>query len=217
MKKKIIEEKERRKIANISPEEAYDRYSRAKANLQSKNAQLEIIKENVEKLEGDLKSRRKRWKVFRKHIVEMSTHTFDEILQLKGSSGGLDFDHKSKSLNLVVQKDNSNEMSQTRDVKALSGGERSFVTLSLLLALGERLETPFRVMDEFDVFLDAVSRKIALTTLVDIAKKMDHRQFILITPQDLSNITPDDKVRIFKLNPPARSNTVGGLTQQTLD
>ena len=217
MKKKIIEEKERRKIANISPEEAYDRYSRAKANLQSKNAQLEIIKENVEKLEGDLKSRRKRWKVFRKHIVEMSTHTFDEILQLKGSSGGLDFDHKSKSLNLVVQKDNSNEMSQTRDVKALSGGERSFVTLSLLLALGERLETPFRVMDEFDVFLDAVSRKIALTTLVDIAKKMDHRQFILITPQDLSNINPDDKVRIFKLNPPARSNTVGGLTQQTLD
>ena len=147
----------------------------------------------------------------------MSTHTFDEILQLKGSSGGLDFDHKSKSLNLVVQKDNSNEMSQTRDVKALSGGERSFVTLSLLLALGERLETPFRVMDEFDVFLDAVSRKIALMTLVEIAKKMDHRQFILITPQDLSNITPDDKVRIFKLNPPARSNAVGGLTQQTLD
>ena len=217
MKKKIIEEKERRKIANISPEEAYDRYSRAKANLQSKNSQLETIKENVEKLESDLKSRRKRWKIFRKHIVEMSTHTFDEILQLKGSSGGLDFDHKSKSLNLVVQKDNSNEMSQTRDVKALSGGERSFVTLSLLLALGERLETPFRVMDEFDVFLDAVSRKIALMTLVDIAKKMDHRQFILITPQDLSNITPDDKVRIFKLTPPARNNAVGGLTQQTLD
>ena len=47
-----------------------------------------------------------------------------------------------------------------------SGGERSFVTLSLLLALGESLETPFRVMDEFDVFLDPRSRKIALQTMV---------------------------------------------------
>lgn len=47
-----------------------------------------------------------------------------------------------------------------------SGGERSFTTLALLLALGERLETPFRVMDEFDVFLDPMARRIALHTLV---------------------------------------------------
>jgi chromosome segregation ATPase len=47
-----------------------------------------------------------------------------------------------------------------------SGGERSYTTLSLLLALGESLETPFRVMDEFDVFLDPLSRKIALDNLV---------------------------------------------------
>jgi chromosome segregation ATPase len=72
-------------------------------------------------------------------------------------------------------------------------------------------------MDEFDVFLDPVSRKIALETLVFIAKKMEHRQFIFITPQDLSSITPDDKLKIFKMKPPARKDTVGGLAQQTLD
>ena len=66
-------------------------------------------------------------------------------------------------------KDNGDGQSQTKDVKALSGGERSFTTLSLLLAIGESLETPFRVMDEFDVFLDPVARKIALTTLVSSA------------------------------------------------
>lgn len=50
-------------------------------------------------------------------------------------------------------------------MNALSGGERSHVTLSLLLAPpGERLETPCRaIMDEFDVFLDTImSRQIAL-------------------------------------------------------
>ena len=112
---------------------------------------------------------------------------------------------------------NMDEHTQTKDVKALSGGERSFATLSLLLAIGECLETPFRVMDEFDVFLDPVARKIAMDNLVRVAKTMDHRQFIFITPQDVSNLKTDPKLRIFKMKPPARSNIVGGAQQQTLD
>lgn len=147
----------------------------------------------------------------------MSNNSFDEILNTKGSSGFIEFDHKEKRLNLVVQKDNRDEMTQTNDVKALSGGERSFTTLALLLALGESLETPFRVMDEFDVFLDPVARKIALTNLITLAKSMENRQFIFITPQDLSNIKTDPKLKIFHLKPPARSNVVGGATQQTLE
>ena len=147
----------------------------------------------------------------------MSNNSFDEILNKKGSSGNIEFDHKEKKLNLVVQKDNKDENTQTNDVKALSGGERSFTTLSLLLALGESLETPFRVMDEFDVFLDPVARKIALETMISLAKELDHRQFIFITPQDLSSIKTDPKLKIFHLRPPARSNVVGGATQQTLE
>jgi chromosome segregation ATPase len=100
----------------------------------------------------------------------MSNITFNEILNRKGSSGSIEFNHEDKTLDLVVQKDSS-QASQTKDVKALSGGERSFTTLSLLLALGERLETPFRVMDEFDVFLDPVARKIALDTLVSFTER----------------------------------------------
>ena len=69
-------------------------------------------------------------------------------------------------------------------------------------------------MDEFDVFLDPVARKIALQTMINIAKDMEHRQFIFITPQDLSNIQTDDKLRIFQMKPPKRSHTGGA--QQTL-
>ncbi len=150
------------------------------------------------------------------HISKMSNNTFDIILNKKGSSGFIEFDHRNKSLNLVVQKDNRDAMTQTNDVKALSGGERSFTTLSLLLALGESLETPFRVMDEFDVFLDPVARKIALRTMINLAKEMSHRQFIFITPQDLSNIPTDPQLKIFHLKPPKRSNVVGEAAQQTL-
>lgn len=45
---------------------------------------------------------------------------------------------------ITVQKDNLDEASQSTDVKELSGGERSFATLALLLALGESIESPFR-------------------------------------------------------------------------
>ena len=114
-------------------------------------------------------------------------------------------------------KSNTDAHSQTKDVKALSGGERSFATLSLLLAIGESLETPFRVMDEFDVFLDPVARKIAMENLVRVAMEMGHRQFIFITPQDVSNLQTNPKLRVFKMKPPARNNPVGGAQQQTLN
>jgi structural maintenance of chromosomes protein 6 len=151
------------------------------------------------------------------HICEMTNTGFDAILNKKGSSGQLTFNHKEKTLDLMVQKDNTNEGSQTADVKALSGGERSYTTLSLLLALGECLETPFRVMDEFDVFLDVKARKLALTTMIALAKQMSHRQFIFITPQDLSDIKTDETLFIHHMKPPDRSQLVGGLQQQTLD
>jgi len=190
---------------------------KAKSDLESRMNTIDKIDVNIKDLMQDLKERKRKYKDFQKHIAEMTTTTFDDILNRKGSSGDLDFDHKGKTLNLVVQKDNTNDQSQTSDVKALSGGERSFTTLSLLLALGESLETPFRVMDEFDVFLDPVSRKIALKTMVKIAKEMEHRQFIFITPQDLSSLTEDKMLKIIKLKAPVRSQVAGGPKQSILE
>ena len=43
--------------------------------------------------------------------------------------------------------------SYLQDLKALSGGERSYTTIAFLLALGHSAESPFRIMDEFDVFM----------------------------------------------------------------
>lgn len=98
-----------------------------------------------------------------------------------------------------------------------SGGERSYTTMCLLVALGETLETPFRILDEFDVFLDTEARKLTIKLLIHIAKRMEHRQFIFITPQDLTGVTPDPKLKILKLNPPQRNDNAGGPSQQTLD
>ncbi|RWW85385.1 hypothetical protein BHE74_00005919 [Ensete ventricosum] len=91
-----------------------------------------------------------------------------------------------------------------RDIKGLSGlvllpyycasGERSFSTLCFALALHEMTEAPFRAMDEFDVFMDAVSRKMSLETLVDFAVTQGS-QWIFITPHDISMVKPGERVR----------------------
>ena len=43
-------------------------------------------------------------------------------------------------------------------------------------------------MDEFDIFLDVVARKIALDTLVESSLALGHRQSIFLTPQDLKTV-----------------------------
>ena len=185
--------------------------------MDEKLTQIKTIEGNVDSLKTDLHSRKKRWRQFRSHIADMTNTCFDGFLDKKGSTGEVEFDHDKGQLNLVVQKDRKDESSQTKDVKALSGGERSFTTLSLLLAIGESLETPFRVMDEFDVFLDPVARKQAMETLVQVSQEMMHRQFIFITPQDVSSLRTSPLLKIFKMKRPERSAHVGGLQQQTLD
>ncbi|KAJ8542029.1 hypothetical protein K7X08_016895 [Anisodus acutangulus] len=64
------------------------------------------------------------------------------------------------------------------------GGECSFSTLCFALALHEMTEAPFRAMDEFDVFMDDVCRKISLDTVVDFALAQGS-QWIFITPHDI--------------------------------
>jgi len=71
-------------------------------------------------------------------------------------------------------------------MKALSGGERSFTSVSFMLSLGSEIRTPFFAMDEFDVFMDAVNRKVSLTSILKFAWEMQDKQFILLSPLDMA-------------------------------
>lgn len=139
--KKISTERAKRSITEADPAVAREKYLRAKQDLDSKMEQITAISEATKALEADLKERKKRWRQFRSHIAQMTNMSFDEFLGKKGASGIVEFDYDNKKMNLIVQKDANDHKSQNKDVKALSGGERSFTTLALLLAIGESLET----------------------------------------------------------------------------
>ncbi|CAJ1965880.1 unnamed protein product [Cylindrotheca closterium] len=217
LKERLQTERERRNAMNEDPIEAYEKYIRAQKLLESKMEQIKEIDETSKNLKSDWNKRKQRWRQFRQHIALTTDGKFNEILNDKGSSGTVEFNHKDATLNLCVQKDATDANSQQKDVKALSGGERSYTTIALLLALGESLETPFRVLDEFDVFLDPVTRKTVIDTLILMAKKMNHRQFIFITPQDVSNVDADPMLKIIKMTPPTRRDVAGAPIQQVLE
>ncbi|CAH1756354.1 7503_t:CDS:10 [Entrophospora sp. SA101] len=102
------------------------------------------------------------------------------------------------------------QRSNDKDPRSLSGGEKSFSVICLLLSLWEAMGCPIRCLDEFDVFMDAVNRRISMRMMIETARESDSTQYILITPQDASSITPSPDVRIHRLHDPERG-------QRTID
>ena len=121
-------------------------------------------------------------------------------------------------MKIECQTDNFDENTQCTDVKQLSGGERSFTTLCLLLALGHVIDTPFRILDEYDVFMDENVRRITLNQIKDHALRPEQyeKQFVIVTPNDLKGITTNNEVRIHRMKAPLRESAIG-LHQATLE
>ncbi|RLN83834.1 hypothetical protein BBJ28_00017697, partial [Nothophytophthora sp. Chile5] len=143
----------------------------------SKRANLSKVRGNVKRIGGMLEERQREWQLYRDRIARHTSATFDKLMQKSNFVGKLKFRHKDQQLGLAVMQ-NEQGASQVTDMKELSGGERSYTQASLLLALGESAECPFRVMDEFDVFMDSVNRDMTIQLLVDAAKKASKQQFI---------------------------------------
>ena len=101
---------------------------------------------------------------------------FQIHLSNRGYSGYLELDHENQTLALKVRTERE-EASQDepedwrhgmRDTRALSGGEKSYTTICLLLAMWDTIHSPIRCLDEFDVYMDAVTRHVACKMLVGL-------------------------------------------------
>jgi chromosome segregation ATPase len=113
-------------------------------------------------------------------------------------------DHRSKELDIAVEPDLSRGSDSGREARTLSGGEKSFSTISLLLSIWEAMGSPIRCLDEFDVFMDSVNRATSMGMMIQAARRSVGRQFILITPQSMGNVQMGDDVKVHKMSDPER-------------
>uniref|UniRef100_A0A673JTM7 Structural maintenance of chromosomes protein 6 n=1 Tax=Sinocyclocheilus rhinocerous TaxID=307959 RepID=A0A673JTM7_9TELE len=131
---------------------------------------------------------------------------FDAMLFQRGYIGKMTFDHKDETLSISVQPGESGKAALS-DMRSLSGGERSFSTVCFVLSLWAIAEAPFRALDEFDVYMDMVNRRISMDMMLKIAASQRYRQFIFLTPQSMSSLPVNRLIRIHRLNDPDRSQS----------
>ncbi|KAG9452307.1 hypothetical protein H6P81_005211 [Aristolochia fimbriata] len=191
LKKRLVGEAQRHPE---SIEDLRAMYNKKENKIKIKRQKYDAIHDKLNAIQKALDLR---WGKFQRNaslLKRQLTWQFNGHLRKKGISGHIKVDYEQKLLSMEVKMPQDASNKTVRDTRGLSGGERSFSTLCFALALHEMTEAPFRAMDEFDVFMDAVSRKISLDTLIDFAVA-EGSQWIFITPHDISMVKASERVK----------------------
>ncbi|KAH7625928.1 P-loop containing nucleoside triphosphate hydrolase protein [Sordaria sp. MPI-SDFR-AT-0083] len=195
-------EKERRS-RGMSDEEVLANLARAKETYDEAKKTLESSKTLNSGIRRTLTLRLEKWRKFQRYISSQSRANFIYLLSERGFRGKLLLDHAKKALDLVVEPDKTEKRAAGRNTKTLSGGEKSFSSICLLLSIWEAMGSPLRCLDEFDVFMDNVNRAISTNMLITAARRSVNRQYIFITPNAIEGRNTLDKdVKIIRLTDP---------------
>ncbi|XP_036604507.1 structural maintenance of chromosomes protein 6 [Trichosurus vulpecula] len=184
-------------------EEIIRQYKEAKETYQDLDGKVKSLKKFIKLLDEIMTQRYKTYQQFRRCLTLRCKLYFDNLLSQRAYSGKMLFDHKNETLAITVQPGEGSQAAFS-DMRSLSGGERSFSTVCFILSLWSITESPFRCLDEFDVYMDMVNRRIAMDMILKMADSQHYRQFILLTPQNMGSLPPSRLIRILRMRDPER-------------
>ncbi|CAH2246041.1 structural maintenance of chromosomes 6 [Pelobates cultripes] len=187
-------------------DEVIRQYHAAKENYQDVESKVKNLKKFINLLDDIMTQRFKTYQLFRRCLTLRCKFYFDTLLSQRAYSGKISFDHKNETLSITVQPGEGNKAALS-DMRSLSGGERSFSTVCFILSLWSIAESPFRCLDEFDVYMDMVNRRISMDMMLSMADSQRFRQFILLTPQNMSSLPSSTLIRILRMQDPDRGQT----------
>lgn len=183
-------------ISGLDFAEIRKQFASIKSQVEKAVRFLNELQEFLEQAETGLDAREEKLKSIIQSVTRRAKVSFLNYQRQRRYIGKLHFKHDQKTIEIAVK---SKADSEYTDVSSLSGGEKSYCLVSLLLSLWEVMECPFYCVDEFDVFMDDVNRQAATSLLVKGASVMENRQFIFITPLSLNSLKNDDRVTIFEV------------------
>ncbi|XP_073705060.1 structural maintenance of chromosomes protein 6-like [Garra rufa] len=188
-------------------------YCEAMDNFKKVDQQVKGMEAFIRQLTKVMDTRFRVYKELRMYYSLGCKYNFNETLSQRGYFGKIIFDHKNETLSISVQPGKSGK-ADLSDMRSLSGGERSFSTVCFLMSLWAIAEARFHAMDEFDVYMDMVNRRISMDMMLKIADCKRHRQFIFLTPQSMSFLSENNFIRILQLKDPDRSQSALPFTQR---
>ncbi|KAM4528937.1 structural maintenance of chromosomes protein 6 isoform 1-T2 [Fundulus diaphanus] len=184
-------------------EEIVRQYQEALEKYKNVSQQMRSLNSFIKKVENVITFRLKVYAELRMFLSARCKYYFNTMLAQRGYSGCMKFDHKNETLTISVQPGQGNQ-ADLSDMRSLSGGERSFSTVCFVLSLWAITESPFRCLDEFDVYMDMVNRRISMDMMLKVAASQPYRQFIFLTPQNMSSLPVSKTIRILRLKDPDR-------------
>ena len=202
-----------------SPTDITYEFRLAEKKYRTASSRIGSIEQFIREAVPSLKHRVKIWENLRRSITGRVSGMFYSYLDTRNHGGTIKFDHEAEELDVhivinrgglgIEEARKSGKALHAQTTKTLSGGERSFSTVALLMALWSEMTVPFRAMDEFDVFMDGANRKIAIALLQELAQATPHKQYIFITPHDTSQIDQNgSNVKIHCLNAPRDTSQI---------
>ncbi|KAI0414596.1 P-loop containing nucleoside triphosphate hydrolase protein [Xylaria grammica] len=192
-----------RQQMGASEEQINTRATQATQEYRDAKEGVKNIRMTSDSLKKALMDRLAKYREFQRHVSAQARCNFGYLLSERGFRGQLLLDHRARKLEVIVEPDKTRENGRGRNTKTLSGGEKSFSSICLLLAIWDAMGSPLRCLDEFDVFMDNVNRAISTNMLIGAARRSVGKQFILITPNAIEGRAKLDKdVKIIRLTDP---------------
>ncbi|KAM0687675.1 Structural maintenance of chromosomes protein 6 [Conglomerata obtusa] len=170
--------------------------------LKEKNNNEELYNEYKTKIENinyNIKLRIERREAIKTKESIRASNEFKDYMSLRDYEGKLIFNHEEELLEIKVRLKN-NKVSG--DKNTLSGGEKSYAGVCLLLSLWPSVCCPVKILDEFDVYMDNLNRKSAIDSIINYFKD-DNSQLILITPLDTQDLN-SETCNVIVLQPPKK-------------
>lgn len=190
---------------NGNKDEIAKQYESSVAKYANVKDRVQELRAFVSELEEMLNVRHDRYAEICRQTVMRLRLVFGTTLLQQNFKGTLDIDHNKQHLAIRVEpKEGVSGDNVHQDLKALSGGERSFSTVCFMLALWEAMECPFSIMDEFDIFMDMGKRRVSLEMILEMTRRKSANQFVFLTPLELPAIDALQHVNIMVMPEPSR-------------
>jgi len=175
-------------LADVS-EEAEKMYLSYQENLRELEEKSRIAAQNRERALQELELRRKRWQNELENLLEEVKVNFNKLLGRVGGRGDLALSHPEdvEEAGLEIYVGFRGAAPHLLDAYTQSGGERTVAVMCFLLALQNKIKSPFRAIDEFEAHLDPHNREELMRGLMEVCGG-DETQYLLITPGWLTGL-----------------------------
>lgn len=184
------------------PEQADKIYTDYSTTYEELKERLRIVLDNKNKALKEVEDRKEVWKKVIEELLEKVELEYKEFLSSLNADGSIKFvnsdDIDKAGLELYVGfKDSPPTL---LNGLTHSGGERSVVISTFLLALQKSILSPIRAIDEFDIHMDPLNREAMMRMFFKGLKGLDC-QYLVITPSQISFLEEEAQILMVQMSP----------------